>query len=165
MDYNEIISKKILNEQALMQQLSVWRLQNQSIVFTNGCFDILHLGHTQYLSQAKNYGDKLILGLNSDKSGACKKGEGRPVNNETARAFVLASLHVVDAVVLFDEETPYNLIKLVQPDVLVKGADYEIEKIVGYDIVIQRGGKVVTIDLTQEYSTTALLKRINNKNF
>ncbi len=160
MDYNEIISKKIFNEQSLLQQLSIWRLQNQSLVFTNGCFDILHLGHTQYLSQAKNYGDKLILGLNSDKSGACKKGPGRPLNNENARAFVLASLHVVDAVVLFDEETPYNLIKLVQPDVLVKGADYEIEKIVGYDIVIQRGGKVITIDLTQGYSTTALLNRI-----
>ena len=160
MDYNEIISKKFFNEQSLLQQLSIWRLQNQSLVFTNGCFDILHLGHTQYLSQAKNYGDKLILGLNSDKSGACKKGLGRPLNNENARAFVLASLHVVDAVVLFDEETPYNLIKLVQPDVLVKGADYEIEKIVGYDIVIQRGGKVITIDLTQGYSTTALLNRI-----
>lgn len=160
MDYNEIISKKIFNEQSLLQQLSIWRLQNQSLVFTNGCFDILHLGHTQYLSQAKNYGDKLILGLNSDKSGACKKGPGRPLNNENARAFVLASLHVVDAVVLFDEETPYNLINLVQPDVLVKGADYEIEKIVGYDIVTQRGGKVVTIDLTQGYSTTALLNRI-----
>ena len=160
MDYNEIISKKIFNEHALMQQLSIWRLQNQKIVFTNGCFDILHLGHTQYLSHAKNYGDKLILGLNSDKSGACKKGPGRPLNNETARAMVLASLHVVDAVILFDEETPYNLIKLVQPDVLVKGADYEIEKIVGYDIVTQRGGKVVTIELTQGYNTTSLINYI-----
>jgi rfaE bifunctional protein nucleotidyltransferase chain/domain len=162
MNYTEIIQQKIFSLDDLSRKINVWRLLNRSIVFTNGCFDILHLGHVQYLAKAKEQGDVLIVGLNSDQSVACNKGPGRPINNEAARAFVLASLHVVDAVVLFSEETPYTLIKQVQPDVLVKGADYKAEQIVGYDIVTQRGGKVITINLTEGYSTTGLINRMKH---
>ena len=162
MNYTEIIQQKIFSLDDLLRKINVWRLLNRSIVFTNGCFDILHLGHTQYLAQAKSQGDVLIVGINSDQSVACIKGPGRPINNEAARAFVLASLHVVDAVVLFSDETPFELIKQVQPDVLVKGADYKAEQIVGYDIVTQRGGKVITINLTEGYSTTGLINRMKH---
>ncbi|HXD92429.1 MAG TPA: D-glycero-beta-D-manno-heptose 1-phosphate adenylyltransferase [Bacteroidia bacterium] len=134
---------------------------NQKIIFTNGCFDILHQGHVEYLSKAKDFGNKLIIGLNTDASVKRQnKSPERPINNEQSRAFILAALGIVDAVVLFDENTPYDLIKAVQPDVLVKGADYKAEEIVGYDIVKARGGEVVTIELTQGFSTTALINKI-----
>ena len=162
MDYKQIIEQKILDAHRLKNQLNIWRLQNKKIVFTNGCFDILHRGHAEYLAQAKNLGDVLIIGLNADQSGACNKGPGRPVNNEQARAFMLASLHAVDAVTLFVEDTPYRLIETVQPDVLVKGADYKAEEIVGYDIVTAKGGQVVTISLTEGYSTTSLINKLRN---
>ena len=140
--------------------LSVFRSQGLKIVFTNGCFDILHRGHVEYLSKAADMGDVLVVGLNTDASVKRLKGEGRPVNNEEARALVLASLSFVDAVVLFDEETPYELIKVVRPDVLVKGADYKPEEIVGYDIVTFYGGKVETVPLVEGYSTTSIISNL-----
>lgn len=145
--------------------LHVWRFQQKKIVFTNGCFDIVHLGHLDYLSKAADLGDILILGLNTDASVQRLKGAGRPVVDEQARAFMMASLRFVDAVVLFDQQTPYELIQLVQPDVLVKGKDYKAEEVVGYDIVTAKGGKVETIDLVPGYSTTALIQKIiSNEN-
>ena len=141
----------------LNSQLSKWRDRGLSIVFTNGCFDLLHRGHVEYLAKASDMGDVLVVGLNTDASVRRLKGSGRPVNNEETRALVLASLAFVDAVVLFDEDTPYELIKTVRPDVLVKGADYQPKEIVGYDIVTSYGGTVQTIPLVEGYSTTRLL--------
>jgi rfaE bifunctional protein nucleotidyltransferase chain/domain len=161
MDNLEIIRKKILNLDDLKRALNVWRFQGRKIVFTNGVFDLLHLGHVDYLSKAKDLGDVLIVGVNSDKSAKMLgKGENRPITDQNSRATIMASLHFVDAVVLFDEETPYELIKTVQPDVLVKGSDYRVEDVVGYDIVKNKGGKVVSIDLLPGYSTTSIEKKI-----
>lgn len=139
----------------------VFHSQGSKVVFTNGCFDILHRGHVEYLAKAADMGDVLVVGLNTDASVRRLKGESRPVNNQEARALVLASLNFVDAVVLFDEDTPYELIKAVRPDVLVKGADYKPEEIVGYDIVTSYGGKVEVVDLVEGYSTTQLLSLIS----
>ena len=140
--------------------LSTWRSQGLRIVFTNGCFDILHRGHVEYLAQAADKGDVLVVGLNTDASVRRLKGDGRPVNDQEARAMVLASLSFVDAVVLFDEDTPYELIKAVHPDVLVKGADYKVEEIVGHDLVTSYGGLVETIPLVEGYSSTAIKVKI-----
>lgn len=163
MDYHKIIEQKIFDRKTILQRIKVGRdMFNQKIVFTNGCFDIIHKGHADYLARARSLGDFLLVGLNTDASVKRQnKAPGRPINDEQSRAFVLASMHVVDAVVLFDEDTPYELIKAVQPDVLVKGADYKPEDIVGGDIVRARGGQVVTIELTEGFSTTALLNKIN----
>lgn len=139
----------------------VFHSQGSKVVFTNGCFDILHRGHVEYLAKAADMGDVLVVGLNTDASVRRLKGESRPINNQEARALVLASLSFVDAVVLFDEDTPYELIKAVRPDVLVKGADYKPEEIVGYDIVTSYGGKVEVVDLVEGYSTTQLLSLIS----
>ena len=130
----------------------------RKIVFTNGCFDILHRGHIEYLSKASDLGDVLIIGLNTDASVKRIKGEGRPVQDETSRALILASLRFVEAVILFDEDTPYDLISMIKPDVLVKGGDYTEETIVGADIVKAIGGEVVTIPLVEGYSTSGLIK-------
>jgi rfaE bifunctional protein nucleotidyltransferase chain/domain len=138
----------------------MWRLFKKKIVFTNGCFDILHRGHLEYLSQARDRGDLLIIGVNSDASVKRIKGEGRPVQDETSRALTLASLRFVEAIILFDEDTPYELIKIVKPDVLVKGGDYNENTIVGADIVRANGGDVVVIPLVQGYSTTEILKKV-----
>jgi D-beta-D-heptose 7-phosphate kinase/D-beta-D-heptose 1-phosphate adenosyltransferase len=132
----------------------------KTIVFTNGVFDLLHPGHLRYLQQARSLGDALILGLNSDRSVRANKGPSRPVNPQDERAEMLEALACVDAVVIFDEETPYNLILAIQPDVLVKGADWAENAIVGRDLVEQRGGKVVRVPVEQGYSTTAILARI-----
>lgn len=157
----DIIKKKILSRKTLSAQLNLWRFQQKKIVFTNGCFDLLHLGHVDYLSKAKDHGDILIVGVNTDRSvKMLDKGENRPVTDENARATIVAALHFVDAVVLFDEETPYELIKTVQPDVLVKGSDYRPEDIVGYDIVKEKGGEVITIDFLPGYSTTSIEEKI-----
>ncbi len=143
--------------------LAYWQFKDKRIVFTNGCFDIVHLGHVEYLAKAKEEGDILIVGLNSDFSVRRLKGTGRPINDENMRAVVMASLRFVDAVVIFDEDTPYNLINSIQPDVLVKGADYRPEDIVGYDVVMAKGGRVATIELTSGYSTTAIENKIRSK--
>jgi len=161
----EIIRKKIFNysDPDFSRLLTIWQFQEKKIVFTNGCFDILHLGHIDYLSAASELGDLLIIGLNTDESVSKIKGKNRPLQDEISRAFVLASLGFVDAVVFFGEDTPYTLIKKIQPDVLVKGADYKPEDIVGYDIVKNKGGEIVTIEFLDGYSTTAIENKILGK--
>jgi len=156
----EIIKSKILTKQSLKNQLAIWRFLDKKIVFSNGCFDILHLGHIDYLSKASDFGDILIIGLNTDNSVRKLKGNNRPINDEKSRAMILASLQFVTTVVLFDEDTPYDLIKFVQPDVLVKGSDYLEEDIVGFDIVKAKGGEIKTIDLVPDISTTIIENRI-----
>ncbi len=132
------------------------------VVFTNGCFDILHRGHVSYLAQARDLGDMLVLGLNSDASVRRLKGPSRPINDEQSRALVLASLECIDYVVLFSDDTPYRLIEAVQPDILVKGGDYVIENIVGYDIVKARGGVVQTLPFVDGFSTTDIVNRMSS---
>jgi D-glycero-beta-D-manno-heptose 1-phosphate adenylyltransferase len=160
---NNLINSKIFNTpqfEDFKRKLTYWRFFGKKIVFTNGCFDIMHLGHIDYLSKAADYGNVLIVGLNSDDSVSRLKGPARPINNQQARAALLGSLFFVDAVVLFGQDTPYELIELVKPDVLVKGSDYKAQDIVGYDVVNQYGGQVVTIDFLQGYSTTDLIKKL-----
>ena len=150
---------KILTREALPATLASWRAQGRKVVFTNGCFDLLHLGHVDYLEHARQLGDALVVGLNTDASvGALKPG--RPIQDEVARARILASLAFVDAVVLFGERTPLAIIELVQPDVLVKGDDYAIDGIVGHESVLNRGGQVLTVPLVPGYSTSRILERI-----
>lgn len=151
---------KILLAEDLLRQLAAWRVLGDRIVFTNGCFDLLHLGHVDYLEQARAKGDRLVIGLNSDHSIRSIKGENRPICDELSRARVMASLAFVDAVVIFDEDTPAELIRLVQPDVLIKGNDYRPEQIVGYDTVSVRGGVVETVALVEGYSTSRIIERI-----
>ena len=135
-------------------------LRQRKVVFTNGCFDILHYGHISYLAQARQLGDVLVVGLNSDASVKRLKGPSRPVNNQEARAFVLAALEMVDYVVIFEEDTPYNIITRVKPDILVKGGDYEIDNIVGGDFVRARGGQVLTIPFEDGFSTSSILEHL-----
>jgi rfaE bifunctional protein nucleotidyltransferase chain/domain len=161
MDKLESITPKIISLDNLDRLRTRWNFQEKKIVFTNGCFDILHRGHIIYLAKAASHGDIIIIGLNTDDSVKRIKGPSRPVQDEESRALILASLHFVDYVILFDEDTPYNLIKRIQPDVLVKGADYKPEDIVGYDIVTAKGGQVVTIDFVEGYSTTNVIKKMN----
>lgn len=161
MDCLAFIRNKIIEDRnSLQNTLSQWRFKNEKIVFTNGCFDILHRGHIEYLAQAASFGTKLVIGLNTDASVKRLKGETRPVNNQEARAMLLSSLFFTDKIIFFEEDTPLELIRFIQPDILVKGADYKVENIVGYDIVKARGGEVVTIDLTQGYSTTSILSKL-----
>ncbi|GAA4390213.1 D-glycero-beta-D-manno-heptose 1-phosphate adenylyltransferase [Hymenobacter koreensis] len=150
---------KIVSPEQLREQLAAWRREGRRVVFTNGCFDILHLGHVDYLEKARALGDVLVLGLNTDASVSRLK-PGRPLQDEVSRARVLASLLFVDAVVLFDEPTPLELIQLVRPDVLVKGDDYAISGIVGHEFVLNNGGQVLTVPLVQGYSTTRIVERI-----
>jgi rfaE bifunctional protein nucleotidyltransferase chain/domain len=145
------------------QLLAFWRFKSKRIVFTNGCFDILHRGHVEYLAKTAQEGDVLVIGLNDDNSVTKIKGEGRPVQDQESRAMLLASLQYVSAVVLFNEETPLNLIKLVQPDVLVKGADYSLENIVGAGDVLAKGGEVKTIEFVEGYSTSSILNKVQSK--
>lgn len=158
MDYLPFIEKKIAyTAKEAENTLSLWRFKDDKIVFTNGCFDILHKGHIEYLAKAASLGTKLVIGLNTDASVKRLKGDSRPVNDENARALLLASLVFVDKVILFDTDTPRDLIDFVQPDVLVKGGDYKPEEIVGYDIVKAKGGEIVTLDFVEGYSTTSLI--------
>ncbi len=160
MAFTESISTKIRSGADFERWLAFCRFKSKKIVFTNGCFDILHLGHVDYLRKARDLGDVLIVGLNTDASVSRIKGPLRPVQDEKSRAELMASLAFVDAVVLFDEPTPYHLIKQVQPDILVKGKDYKAEDVVGYDVVTVKGGEVVTIDLVEGYSTSNVIERI-----
>ncbi|WP_158826384.1 D-glycero-beta-D-manno-heptose 1-phosphate adenylyltransferase [Mucilaginibacter lacusdianchii] len=154
------IFSKITDLNTLKSQVADWKQQGQKVVFTNGCFDLIHIGHLTYMAKAAELGDKLIIGLNADTSVKRLKGEGRPVNNQESRAMLLASLFFVDAVVLFEEDTPFNLISTLLPDVLVKGADYQIEHIVGAKEVIQNGGEVKTITFVEGHSSSAIIKKI-----
>jgi len=142
--------------------LSLWRLKNDSLVFTNGCFDLFHAGHVKVLQEAAGFGDRLIVGLNSDNSVARLKGSTRPIISQKYRAAVLSALHCVDAVVLFEEDTPAKLIQAISPDFLVKGGDYQIDQIVGADFVLANGGSVHTIDLLKGFSSTDLMKRFSD---
>ena len=153
---------KIQSLPQLLQTVKSWKSENKKIVFTNGCFDILHLGHIDYLEKAHNKGDKLILGLNSDSSIKILKGENRPINNEEFRSRMLAALSFIDALVLFSDNTPLQLIERLKPDILVKGDDYLTENIVGADFVIKNGGRVETVELVKGYSTTSLIEKIKN---
>lgn len=158
-DKIEVIKSKIIESDHLNRLLSLWRFKNEMIVFTNGCFDILHYGHVQYLAKASELGTKLVVGLNSDLSVKRLKGNDRPINDEQSRGLLLAALQFIDAIVLFEEDTPFNLIEGIQPDVLVKGGDYIIEDIVGYDIVKKKGGEIVTIDFVDGFSSTSIIKK------
>jgi len=156
----ENIHSNILTTDALSQKLAYWRFKGFKIVFSNGCFDLLHQGHVDYLSKAADLGEILIIGVNSDASVHRLKGITRPINDEYSRALLLASLRFVSAVVLFDEDTPYKLIQTIQPDILVKGDDYLPENIVGYDVVMAKGGSVVTIPLVDGFSTSKIEQKI-----
>ncbi len=156
----DFIRRKIVSPQDLSRLIAAWKFKEKKIVFSNGCFDILHAGHIDYLSKAADTGDILIIGLNSDDSVRRLKGSKRPFNNQEARALMLAALSFVDAVIFFDNDTPYELIQAIQPDVLVKGKDYRVEDIAGHDIVQKLGGQVLTVDLLEGYSTTGLINRI-----
>jgi D-glycero-beta-D-manno-heptose 1-phosphate adenylyltransferase len=144
----------------LDRKLAQWRVIGKTIAFTNGCFDILHAGHIASLTEAASHADILIVGLNADASIKGLKGPNRPVNDENARALMLASLMMVDAVVLFSEPTPLQLILQIQPDVLVKGGDYKIEDIVGAKEVMSRGGKVIINPIVDGFSTTSIINKI-----
>ncbi len=151
---------KILPLDEAITKVSDWQRADQKVVFTNGCFDIVHLGHIDYLEKARALGDRLVLGLNTDASVSRLKGPARPVVNEYARARLIAALAFVDTVILFDDPTPLALIEALKPDILVKGDDYSVQTIVGADFVINNGGSVETIKLVEGYSTTAMIERI-----
>ncbi|MBW7952911.1 MAG: D-glycero-beta-D-manno-heptose 1-phosphate adenylyltransferase, partial [Chitinophagaceae bacterium] len=151
----EAIEHKIFTLPELLKRINSWRVTNKTIAFTNGCFDILHEGHIFSLSQAAKEADYLVVAVNSDASIKKLKGEERPINNEKSRSLLLASLIIVDAVVIFEEDTPLNLIQSILPDVLVKGGDYTVEQIVGSKEVITNGGRVVINPIVQGFSTTS----------
>lgn len=154
------IQNKIQTRDSIVVLLAQWEQQKKKIVFTNGCFDLLHRGHIEYLSKAADLGDVLFIGVNTDASVRKLKGNKRPLQDEYSRLLILGALNFVDALILFDEETPYELISLVQPHVLVKGADYKPEDIVGYDIVKARGGEIKTIEFLPGFSTSAIEQKI-----
>ncbi len=159
-----IISTKIYHPEELKLDVIRWRFKSKTVAFTNGCFDILHAGHIASLSQAASEAAYLVVGLNSDASTKRLKGEGRPVNSQESRALVLASLMMVDAVVIFEEDTPLDLIKTILPDVLVKGGDYTIEQIAGAKEVTDNGGRVVINPIIKGFSTSNIIKQITNLN-
>lgn len=172
MDRYDALLAKLVPLEETTRKIEGWRLKNQKIVFTNGCFDILHQGHVTYLAKAASLGDRLVLALNTDVSvKAQEKGDERPINPEYARAMVLAGLGFVDAIVLFNDQTPIELIFLIKPDILVKGADYDAlendknakKYIVGSDIVKAYGGEVHTIDLVQGFSTSAIVSKLRSE--
>lgn len=160
MTHIELLKSKIYTWETLKSQVAEWQKQGKKIVFSNGCFDLVHRGHIDYLNRAADLGDILVMGLNTDASVSKLKGPHRPIQDEQSRLTIIAALQCVNAVVLFNEETPYELIELVQPDVLVKGSDYKPENIVGYDIVIAKGGQVKTIDYLPGFSTSGIEKKI-----
>jgi rfaE bifunctional protein nucleotidyltransferase chain/domain len=155
-------ASKIVSLEEATVLVDKWKLQGETIVFTNGCFDIVHIGHVDYLEKARNLGSKLVLGLNTDHSIRRIKGEKRPIVAENARARIMAALGFVDAVILFEEDTPLRLIQTIKPDILVKGDDYMVENIIGADFVIENGGKVETIPLVKGFSTSNIIEKIKN---
>jgi D-beta-D-heptose 7-phosphate kinase/D-beta-D-heptose 1-phosphate adenosyltransferase len=156
---NKALTKKLPGMEEVLKQLDLHRSKGEKIGFTNGCFDVIHAGHIHLLGEAAKLCDILVIGLNTDDSVKRLKGETRPVNPENARATVLASIQFVDYVLLFGEDTPLRLIKEIRPNILIKGGDYKVEDIVGYDFVSSTGGSTVTIPLLEGFSTTGLLKR------
>ena len=151
---------KILNVDDFLSIREKLKKENKKLVFTNGCFDILHKGHVDYLRKARELGDAMIVAINEDESVRRIKGEKRPINSEKDRAFLLANLRSVDYVTFFGEDTPYEIINKIIPDYLVKGADWDVSKVVGKDIVEENGGKVLTIELTPDKSTTNVIEKV-----
>jgi len=158
----EKVKNKIFNKNNLLEKLEIWRKGNKKIVFTNGCFDLIHLGHIEVLARSADLGDILIIGVNTDSSIKELKGNNRPIIEEDSRAQQLASLEFVDAVILFNEQTPLELIKVIKPNVITKGGDYNSEQVVGNEIAIENEGEVIIIPLTQGYSTTSILDKIKH---
>lgn len=157
------IQNKILTQVDLQRRIAQWRLLGKTVAFTNGCFDILHAGHIASLFEASRHADYLVVGLNADASVKGLKGENRPVNDEQSRALILASLTMVDAVVVFSEPTPLELIKAIRPDALVKGGDYKVEDIAGAKEVIAWGGQVIINPIVKGFSTTSIINKLQNK--
>lgn len=162
MSHLDKMNNKIYAEEDLKVQVNNWKSDGEKIVFTNGCFDILHRGHIEVLAKTADLGDRLIIGLNTDSSVKKLKGASRPINNEKDRALLLSALEFVDAIVFFSEETPYQLISEIVPDVLAKGGDYSTEEIAGHDIVLQNGGKVILIPFVDGFSSTNIIDKIKN---
>jgi rfaE bifunctional protein nucleotidyltransferase chain/domain len=162
-DLERALLDKICDLPTLKSKVDYWQSEGDKVVFTNGVFDLLHIGHITYMSKAANLGDRLIVGLNADSSVKRLKGPDRPVNDQTNRAALLAALFFIDGIVVFEEDTPLNLISSLLPDVLVKGADYTIDNIVGAKEVLANGGEVLTIDLVEGYSSTSIIQRIKNQ--
>jgi D-glycero-beta-D-manno-heptose 1-phosphate adenylyltransferase len=160
MTRSDLIPQKILTTSQAIQRVAQWRLLRKKIAFTNGVFDIVHEGHIYSLSQAAKEADFLVIGLNADASVKRLKGKGRPVNSQDSRALVLASLVIVDAVVLFEEDTPLELINAIMPDVLVKGGDYTVDQVAGAKEVIANGGRVVINPIIEGFSTTSIIERL-----
>ena len=160
MKKSDTLNQRIFTVEEIKQEVIRMRLKSKTIAFTNGVFDILHEGHIAVLSEAASYADVLIVGVNSDASVKKLKGEGRPVNNEYSRALIIASLIMVDAVVIFNEETPLELIKIIKPDVLIKGGDYTRETMVGSKEVLENGGRIEIIPIKEGFSTTGIIRRI-----
>ena len=158
----DIIPQKILTLPQLLQRIAQWKVLEKTVVFTNGVFDILHAGHIFSLSQAAKEGDYLIVGINSDDSVKRLKGPARPVNQQDSRALVIASLLMVDAAIIFEEDTPLQLINSIEPDVLVKGGDYTIEQIVGAKEVIVKGGRVVINPVIEGFSTSSIIEKLKS---
>ena len=159
----EILNSKILDKERLLVKLTDWKEESKKIVFTNGCFDLIHLGHIEVIARSADLGDILIIGMNTDNSIKRLKGKNRPIVEEISRAKQLAALEFVDAVVLFDQDTPIDLIKVINPNVITKGGDYNTDQVIGNDIVTQNDGEVVIIPLTQGYSTTSILEKIKDE--
>jgi len=154
------IKSKIYILPELVEQSKIWKSNGEKIVFTNGCFDLVHRGHIEVLANTADLGDRLIIGLNSDSSIQQLKGENRPIIDENSRAILLASLHFTDAIVLFSEDTPQKLIETIVPDILVKGGDYKVEEIVGHELVIENGGSVILVPFIDGFSTTNIIDKI-----
>ena len=162
MSHLKTLNSKVYNLDALTNQVEQWKMAGKKVVFTNGCFDIIHRGHIEVLARTADLGEKLIIGLNSDQSIQKLKGKDRPVIDEQSRAILLAALSFVDAIVLFSEDTPLKLISALLPDVLAKGGDYEIETIVGHEIVQKNGGKVKLVPFVDGFSSTTIIDKIKN---
>lgn len=156
------INSKIFSLDDLKNQVNAWKKAAEEVVFTNGCFDIIHRGHIEVLAQTADLGNRLIIGLNSDSSIRKLKGEDRPIIDEQSRAILISALSFVDAVILFPEETPINLISTLLPDVLAKGGDYEIETIVGHEIIQNNGGKVMLVPFIDGFSSTTIIDKIKS---
>ena len=155
-------TKIIRNKEELRNLLDAWHKRKSKIVFTNGCFDLLHIGHLTYLEEARTYGDVLIIGLNSDASVQKLKGHNRPIIHQEERAMLLACLQFVDAVIIFDEETPITLIQEIQPDILIKGGDYAPEAVIGADVVRKKGGQTIILPFVNGFSTTSIIEKIQS---
>jgi D-glycero-beta-D-manno-heptose 1-phosphate adenylyltransferase len=162
-DIEKTLLSKITDLPKLKGTIAAWKNEGKKVVFTNGVFDLLHIGHITYMAKAAELGDKLVIGLNSDSSVKRIKGEDRPVNDQDSRAALLAALFFVDAIVVFEEDTPINVISTLLPDILVKGADYAVENIVGAKEVIANGGEVKTINFIEGYSSTSIIQKIRNR--